>query len=220
MRRSYAALAVAGVVIVLLVIAQLVLPGIAAQRIRDQLKKSGRVLDVEVSAFPAVELLWHQADDVKVRMARYHASNTQLSNMLAQAADAGTLTASVQTLTDGLLTVHRATVQKQGSALVATAQVKESDLRSAVPGILQSVTPVASSQGQLVLRGTANVLGARLTIDAVVEATGGNLQVTPNVPFGGLATLTLFSDPHVAVESLSATPSSGGFSVSARGTLH
>ena len=48
------------------------LPGIAAQRLRDRLSRSGRVLEVKVEAFPAIELLWHQADRVVVRMASYH----------------------------------------------------------------------------------------------------------------------------------------------------
>lgn len=59
-------LAVLGVValvvaVVVLGVAQLVLPGIAAQRIRSQLDRYGHVRSVSVSAFPAIELLWHRA---------------------------------------------------------------------------------------------------------------------------------------------------------------
>ena len=55
--RRIIVLSVAGAVLVLLLVAQLVLPGIAAQRLRDRLSRSGQVLKVEVDAFPAVELL-------------------------------------------------------------------------------------------------------------------------------------------------------------------
>ena len=41
-------------------------------------------------------------------------------------------------------------------------------------------------------------------------------MVTPDVPFGGLATVTLFSDPRIRVTGVSATPAPGGFTV--RGT--
>jgi hypothetical protein len=58
------------------------------------------------------------------------------------------------------------------------------------------------------------------TADATVAAQNGQLIVAPNVPFGGLATVTLFNNPHVAVRYLTATPAADGFSVSARATLH
>jgi len=40
------------------------------------------------------------------------------------------------------------------------------------------------------------------------------------VPFGGLATIKVFSNPHVEVQSVSAAPAPGGFSVTATGRLH
>ena len=46
--RRLGALALAGLVVVLLVVAQLVLPGIAVQRLHDRLARSGRVLEVKV----------------------------------------------------------------------------------------------------------------------------------------------------------------------------
>jgi hypothetical protein len=39
------------------------------------------------------------------------------------------------------------------------------------------------------------------------------------VPFGALATLTLFSDSHVTVEGVAATSAPSGFRVSALGVL-
>ena len=61
----------AALVLLVLVIAQLILPGIATQDLRDRLAKSGRVLQVEIHAFPAIELLWNDADRVVVRMDTY-----------------------------------------------------------------------------------------------------------------------------------------------------
>jgi hypothetical protein len=216
--RRIAALAIAGVVILLLVIAQLVLPGIAAQRIRDRLAKSGTVLDVQVSAFPAIELLWQHADKVVVRMSQYQSGSGKLGSLLDQSASVDSLDASAAVLRSGLLTVRNATLHKRGHVLTASADVNESDLRTAVP-FLQSVTPVASSSGQLTLQGTGTFLGVTATVPATVAARDGALLVAPDVPFGGLATITLFKDPHVDVQSLSATATTGGFSVSARGRL-
>jgi hypothetical protein len=212
------ALGVIGVVLVALVVAQLVLPGIAESRLRDQLSRSGTVLSVKVSAFPAIELLWGQADSVVVRMGRYEAGASQIGSKLGGAANVGTLDVAAQEVRSGLLTVRDARLRKQGDELIGTAVVRQADLRAAVP-FLDDVQPVASSGGQLVLRGRASLLGLNATVDAVVAARDGALVVAPNVPFGGIAMITLLNDPHVRVESVSAASVPRGFSVEARARL-
>ena len=216
--RRIIAIATAGVVILVLVVAQLVLPGVAADRLRDRLSKSGYVISVEVHAFPAIKLLWNHADRVVVRMGRYQSGAGALGELLGQASDVGSLDASVQQLNSGLLTVRDAALRKRGNQLVGTALVTEADLRRSIP-ILQSVVPVQSPNGRLTLRGTASLFGVSATVDATVSASGGNLVVAPDVPFGGFATVTVFSNPHVQVQSVDATPAPGGFRVTATGRL-
>jgi len=206
------------VVVLLLVIAQLVLPGMAAQSLRDRLGKSGKVLDVEVSAFPAIELLWHHADKVVVRMQQYRSNTGHLSSLLDEAGNVGTLDASADQLSAGLLTLRNASLRKRGDQVTGNAQVTEDDLRASLP-ILQSVQPVASGGGQLTLRGTATLFGATASVDATVRALQGQLVVQPDIPFGGLATISVFNDPHLQVQGVSANGAPGGFSVSAQGTL-
>lgn len=201
-------------VIVLLVVAQLVLPGIAAQQLRDRLSRSGRVLEVKVEAFPAIELLWHQADRVVVRMAQYHSTPGHLGSTLAEASDTGSLYASARQLQAGSLTLSNATLTKRGNELVGSASVSETDLRSAVP-FVQGVTPLASGNGKLVLRGTA--LG--VTADATLMAVNGKLVVQPNVPILNFFTVTVFNNPHVAVQGVAARATPGGFVFSGRGRL-
>lgn len=218
--RRIVALATAGVVLVLLVIAQLVLPRVAEQRIRDRLASSGRVISVHVSAFPAIELLWHDADKVEVKMASYRSNSTHLGSLLGQSSGFGTLDASAQVLTTGLLTVRNAQLHKHGDTLVGTATVNENDLRASIP-ILQSVTPVASGDGTLILRGTGTFFGVTATVDAAVEAQRGKLVVSPNVPLlGQVFTLTLFSDPRVSIQRVAASPAPGGFTLTAIGRVH
>ena len=212
------ALLIFAAVLLLLVLVQLVLPGIAEQRLRDRLARSGRVIKVEVDAFPAIELLWHQADRVVVRMATYTSSANALGPTVAQVADVGSLDASARELRAGLLTLRDATLRKRGSILTGRASVTEANLRAAFP-ILDSVRPVASSGGQLTLQGTATLLGVSATVDATVRPQDGALVVTPDVPLGGLATITLFSNPAVQVQSIAADPAPGGFAVSARAQL-
>jgi LmeA-like phospholipid-binding len=207
-----AVLIAAAFVLLLLVVAQLVLPGIAAQELRNNLAQSGTVLEVKVSSFPAIKLLWHRADSVTVRMGRYRAPVSRLSDTLGGAGDAHSLDASVQELEIGPLTLRNASLRKRGSALDGSATVTEADLRSAV-FFLDNVEPIASGNGRLTLRGTASFLGLSATVDATVAAQDGALVVAPNVPFGGIATLTLFNNPHIQVESVGATKTPGGFRV-------
>lgn len=216
--RRIAVLATIGLLIILLVVAQLVLPGIAADTLRDTLSKNGKVIHVEVDAFPAVELLWHQADKVVIRMQSYRSATGQLGSNLSQAGDVGTLDASAGSMDVGLLKLHNATLHKRGKTLTGTASVTQQDLRAAVP-FLDSVQPVASGSGQLTLRGTATILGVTASADATVQAENGNLVVVPDVPFGSLATVTVFSNQHIAVTGVSASPRSDGFSVSASGNV-
>jgi hypothetical protein len=217
--RRLAVLGVVALVVVVLVVAQLVLPGIAAHRIRSQLGRYGAVRSVSVSAFPAVQLLWHHADTVTVDLASFQGSGVALSTRLDQLHDVGTVHASVTRATVGRLTVRDARLTKHGSALVATARVTDADLRGALP-IVRSVTPVASGDGRLTLRGTADVFGQAVTVDFSVNVVRGAIAVTPEVPLGAIATVTAFSDPDVRVTGVSAAAAPGGFTVRATGTLH
>ena len=216
--RRLIALAAAGVVLALLIVAQLVLPGIAANRLRDQLGQHGTVLSVSVSAFPAVQLLWHHADKVVVRMADYRSAASDVGSRLDGAGGVGTIDASAAEFDTGALTLRDTSLLKHGSELIGSATVRQSDLRAAVP-FLQDVTPVASSGGQLILRGTASLLGLTASVNAVVAAQNGALVVAPDVPFGGIATITLFDDPHIQVQSVSAVSVPGGFRLTAQAKL-
>jgi hypothetical protein len=215
-------LAIAGVVggvVVLLVVAQLVLPGIAAQRVRDDLARSGQVLSVQVHAFPAIELLWHHADRVVIRLGRYRTPVGKLGSSLSRSGSVDLLDATATEVDAGRLALHDARLVKRGSRLTASAIVSNADLHAALP-ILDSVTPVASSRGQLALRGTASLFGVTASVQAVVHAVDGRLVVTPNVPLGGFATIMVFSNPHVAVQSVGASAVAGGFAVHGTALVH
>jgi hypothetical protein len=216
--RRLIALAVAGVVLLVLIVLQFVLPGVAEQELRDQLSQSGTVLSVKVSAFPAIKLLWHHADSVVIRMGRYQSGTGPLGDRLGQTAGVGKLDASVQEFRSGALTLRNATMTKRGNELTGSATVLNADLRAAVP-FLNDVQPIASGDGRLTLRGRASLLGLNATVDATVSALNGALVVAPNVPFGGIATITLFNDPHVQVQSVGAAAVPGGFRVSATATV-
>jgi len=204
-------------VVLLLVVAQLVLPGIAAQRLRDRLARSGRVISVSVSAFPAIELIWHQAGQVDVHLASYRSRTPAgLGHALDQTSQAGTVNATIDELDTGLVTLRDVTLRKRGDVLSGSAILTEANLQAALPSGLD-VQPVASGNGKLVLQGSA----FGLTADATLSAQNGAVQIAPDVPLvGGLFTFTVFRDPHVDVQGVGASSVPGGFSVFASARLH
>lgn len=216
--RRIAAIAALLVALIALAVAQLVLPGVAAQRIESRLSAYGSVRSVSVDAFPAIELLWHHADAIRIDLASYRSGSGEVGSLLAQLRGVGSVDVAADQLDVGLLRVRDATLRKRGRALSAGARISEADLRAAVP-FLDGVLPVGSAPGTVTLRGAATLLGVTASATATVAPRNGALILSPGVPFGALATLTLFSDPHVAVQGVTATSAPDGFRVSARGVL-
>lgn len=213
MRRA-AGLLVLVLAVLVLGVGQLVLPGIAASVLRSRLAKSGRVLSVQVSAFPAIELLWHQADRVVVRMADYSSGAGQLNRLLQQTRGVTQLSASVGVMRSGLLTLHDVGLRKQGDQLSGSATVLQNDLRRAIP-ILTSVSLQSATADSITLQGTA----FGVTATATVEPQDGRLVVAPQTPIGGILTITVFDQPHVAVEGVGGQAIAGGIRVTARARL-
>jgi hypothetical protein len=220
-RRLPIALLAALVALLVLIfgVGQLVLPGIAARHVRSMLAGSARGVSVSVSAFPAVQLLWHHADRVTVHLTSYTAGAGAVNGSLGQAGDVGRLQVTVGTARVGLLTVRDVRVTGRGGRLTGAATIDEADLRGTIP-FLRSVTPIASSDGRLTLRGTADVLGFTGSLDADVTVQHGAIVVAPDGLLGSLATVTVFSDPQVAVRSVTAARTRGGFRVTSTARTH
>jgi hypothetical protein len=58
-----------------------------------------------------------------------------------------------------------------------------------------------------------------VTADATLRAQNGALVVQPDVPILNLVTLTVFNDPHIEIQGVSASDAPGGFALSAYGRL-
>jgi hypothetical protein len=217
-RAARVALAIAGGLLLLLVVAQLALPRIAEHRLRDRLERSGTVESVEISAFPAVKLLWHRADDVTVRMGRLRTGAGNFADLLARTGDADEVDASADEQRILSLRLLDSRLRKRGDDLALSATVTSGDLRAALPPGFD-VRPVASGNGALVFEGTADLFGRRFSGSAVVSARDGRLQLEPDIPFGGFLSLTLFADPRVDVLDVGVRRGPNGFVFSARARL-
>jgi hypothetical protein len=138
--------------------------------------------------------------------------------LLLEARDVGTLNVSIRTLRSGQLTLRDVTLTKRGSKLVGSARIEDADLRAALP-VIESVTPISGTDGQLRLRGTGGAFGITATVTAVVTATDGKVVVAPAGLLGDFLNVTVFDDPGVYVQSVTGAAVSGGLSVSVRAEL-
>ena len=205
----------------LLGLAQLVLPGIAASRLRDRLGRDGTVASVSVSALPAVKLLWGQADHLRVSFSSLHVSTRRTGELLAQTHGVTNIDLSASTVVDGPLTLSDVTLRKRGDELTAAATLSRAALGQALPAGL-SAQPVASGGGQLLLRAQTNLFGFGLAADVLLSALDGALVLAPvGIPLiSGLVRLTVFSDPHVLVNSVGAQARpDGAYLLTAQGRL-
>src|SRR2546423_15646288 len=151
MSRIIAAGVALAALVLLAVVAQVVLPGLAENRIRDRLAHDGHVESVKVSAFPAVKLLWGKADRVTVRMANVRAAVGRLGDLIGRTADAGRVDASTRELDVLTLRLRDANLRKRGNRILGEATLTAAELRAALPAGV-GARPGASAAGPPVLR--------------------------------------------------------------------
>lgn len=200
-----AAAAVLGV-LALLAVAQLVLPPIARDEVRDRLGGAGEVTAVEVRALPAIQLLWHHADRVSARVRSYDASRLDLAGELAQTAGVGALDVRIARVDAGRGVVLRdLRVTKRDGLVHGSAILDGGQLAAALPeGAAARLLPRAD--GSVVLAGAIG----DAPLQAGVEARDGRVVVRPDGLLGLVTSLTLFADPRVSVERIAARPLPGG----------
>ncbi|HEV3094404.1 MAG TPA: LmeA family phospholipid-binding protein [Solirubrobacteraceae bacterium] len=205
-RKSTRVVLAVAVPVVLVALAQIVLPPLAARIARDRMKAYGDIRSVSVSAWPAVELLWGKADSATALASNLNLTTAQMTKLAWEARGIHDLDLSVDTLdlkvpgvpNDVLLRNVR--TQKRGSSMQVSATLTQSDLAASVPSGF-TVQPVASGGGQVEVHATGGLFGLQASIDALVRPLDGRLIAEPHgLPLSGIATVTLFSDPHLKVE--------------------
>jgi hypothetical protein len=209
--------------VVALVAAQLVLPGIAVDRVRDRVGRYGKVRDVHVHALPAVTLLWGDAQEVSVRAGQLRVSPRQLAELERELAGVTTAKMTSPTLdlvlssvAAGEIPIRSVLLSKRGSALSAHGIVRAADVKAVLPAGF-TVEGLSAGGGQPEVGIAGEFLGARIAGRGVVSAKEGRIVVEPaGIPIAGVAAVPIFSDPHIEVESVSAVPQGEGLAVTVR----
>jgi hypothetical protein len=196
-------LAIAAIVLVL-ALAQLLLPGIAADSISSRIARHGRVQHVAVSAWPAVELLWGSADTVTVMASRLTLTPGESAALLREARGAASMDVTVGSMREGPLQLAPAWLRKRGSELVGEALMSGAAVAAALPAGL-AVRLVSSGDGSVRVRASGRFFGLLGSVEAVARASDGKLVAEPiGAGLHGLR-LVLFSDPHIYVQGVGAS---------------
>jgi hypothetical protein len=207
MRTRRITLSLVGGVVVLLVLAQVLLPRIAASKISSRVGRYGKVESVSVEAWPAVKLLWGSVDSVHVRARSLAATPAQVAKLLWEGRDVESMQVSAESVRVGSLQLSDARMSKHGSALSAQASVSEADVNAALPEGF-GVRLLKSTGGEVEVQASGGLFGVGAAVNAVALASEGKLVAHP---VGFLIEgfhLTLFSDPHVYVEGVGASVAS------------
>jgi hypothetical protein len=218
--RRRVALALAGAPLAVLVLAQLVLPRIAASTISSRISRYGSVASVSVSAWPAITLLWGSADSVRVRARRLALEPAQAAKLLSESRGIARMDVSVERVKLGPLALSDATLTKRGTRLLGAANAGEADVTAALPEGFE-LRLLRSEGGQVEVQASGGLFGLGAAVDAVALAREGKLVAHPlGLLVEGLQ-LTLFSDRRVYVEGVGASrvgtsPASYRLTISAR----
>lgn len=218
---TFIAGAVTGLALLLVVVyelSQLILPTIAADRIRDSLTTHATGVQVSVSATPALELLFGQADSVTVHIDQLYPlrKRATLGGLFARIGNTDDLDASVQHAMIGGLALQHIVLTKRGTQLRGHATVTRAAIASALPLNLR-LAEQNPNPHTLLLSGSTSVLGHTITGTAIVTVEGGSLVIAPDVPLLGFLHLTLFDDPRVDVQTVSARSDGDAYTFAATG---
>ncbi|HEV3047739.1 MAG TPA: LmeA family phospholipid-binding protein [Solirubrobacteraceae bacterium] len=202
--RARVVLLVAGAVVVVLALAQLILPRIAASMIGSKVGRYGKVQSVSVSSFPAIQILWGDVGSVRVHASSLTLSPAQVSSLLWEARGTGGLELHAERVELGSLALTDATLRKHGSSLSAEALASEASVQRALPAGV-SVRLLHSGGGQVEVQATGSLFGLNASVNAVAGASDGQLVAHPLGFLIEAFQLTLFSSDHVYVEGVGAS---------------
>jgi hypothetical protein len=197
-----------GVPLLLLALTQAILPPLAAHLARERIKKYGDVQSLHISAWPALKLLWGKADSATATAGSLNVTAAQTAKLAWESRGVHDLDMTVTRLVvkapgipNGVV-LRNAVIRKRGPAMSTEATLTQADLTAALPSGF-NVQLLASGGGQVEVHASGGLFGLQASISALVKPLDGQLVAQPQgFPLAGLATITLFDDQHLKMQSI------------------
>jgi hypothetical protein len=138
-----------------------------------------------------------------VRASGLRLNPQQTAHLIWEARDATKVDVTAADAREGPLRLREVRLRKRGAQLSASALATKADVSAALPAGV-GVQLLRSEGGSVEVRASGALFGVGATIDAVAGASEGKLLVRPRGFLLQAFALTLFSDPHVYLQGLSA----------------
>lgn len=216
MRRRLAAAAVATLALVALA-SQLVIPSVAEDRLRDKLASVGAVSSVDVSATPAVKMLFGSVDRAAVEMydASLDGAGEMDPEMISKLDGVQEVDARIDRLRAGPIDVDEVRLVKDGDNLEASGDMDLSALKQLIPGVKVSV-----KGGSILLDLSSSGLPIPFPVQLEIVAEDGAIVARP---LGAAAAMLppqpLLERPELAVQDLRAQLEDGRLTLAADALL-
>ncbi len=165
--------------IVLLALAQVVLPRIAVSRIGSRVGRYGKVQSVSVSAWPAVELLWGHVGSVHVRAESLSLSPAQAASLLWEAKGTANMNVSAESVQVGSLRLTDASLHKRGSCPDSGSSDERSGREGGACRKGLACELLRSEGGEVEVQATGGLFGVGASVNAVAGASDGALVAHP-----------------------------------------
>jgi hypothetical protein len=213
------------VIVLILVLAQIFLPGIAAEKLEEKVERYGKVISASVKAFPAIELAWKKADSANVKISTITVTPRQAVDLLEEAKGVDKLDMTMKGLTISepqsggppvRISLSGVVVHKKGSAITGTGELANAQLAKALPGGFEA-TAVPNGQGKLELKLKGGFIFSG-SEKAFIDGHKGKIIAEFAESPG--ESIELFSDRRVFVGPIGASVHSQSTSLSLSATLH
>ena len=217
MRRRKAAVGTALILTLAAITTEAALPSVAENRVRDELAGMGVVTDVEISAFPAVMLLFGDVESAAIQMSSATLDVEDMEEMLDKFGGVDALDAEIDTLEAGPFDVASVGLEKRGQSLDATATLDVEQIEGLLPGAQLTV-----EDGRLLLSLSDLPLPIPLPGPIQLEIGLEDGMVVAR-PLGAIAALLptqpLLDRPELSVTNLDTSIVEGRVNISATATL-
>jgi hypothetical protein len=213
--RPRIALLAAGIVLALLALGQLLLPAIAADRVRDELGDDRARVDIE--AFPAWKLVLGKADRLDVSTPTVAAKGpTPLGDLLERAKDVGVTDARIGTIAIDELRLRDVRVRIVDGRVRTDASLSVRALSATVPGGGELTALPPASDGRPRFSARVGVLG---DVPVAVGAVDGRVEVRPEEGLASAFSVPVFEDPGLRVESVTGSVAGDTLRIAFAGVL-
>lgn len=217
MTRRLLAAGAATILAVAALATQLLIPSVAEDRLRDKLATVGAVSSVDVSATPAVKMLFGSVDRAAVEM--YDASLDGAADldpeMIAKLDGVQEVDARIDRLSAGPIDVDEVRLVKDGDNLEASGDMDLSAIKGLIPGVKVSV-----KGGSILLDLSSSGLPLPFPVQLEIVAEDGAVVARP---LGAAAAMLppqpLLDRPELSVQDLRAQLDDGRLTVAADARL-